>query len=172
MLCAAHPEHREKEFMSGAKSMKPIEARRLWLLLGSATACVILAAAVATAGDDERSTTQNAASENETADSTVTIGDVAVAVDPKTGAVRPLTKAEAAKLSLEMQKLFKPRELKRVARPDGSLSAVVAPNVIEYALVRVEPDGTVSRAYAATEEEAVKFMAGEKSEASTKPAEE
>jgi hypothetical protein len=152
--------------------MKPIEARRLWLLLGSATASVILGTAVATAGDDERSTTQTAASDAETRDATVTIGDVAVAVDPKTGAIRPLTKAEAAKLALEMSKLFKARELKRVAHPDGSLSAVVAPNVLEYALVRVEPDGTVSRAYADTEEEALKFMAGEKSEPSTQPAEE
>jgi hypothetical protein len=152
--------------------MKPIEARRLWLLLGSATASVILGTTVATAGDDERSTTQIAPSDAEARDSTVAIGDVAVAVNPKTGEIRPLTKAEAAKLALEMRKLFKPRELKRVAHPDGSLSAVVAPNVLEYALVRVEPNGTVSRTYADSEEEALKFMTGEKSEASTRPAEE
>ena len=84
----------------------------------------------------------------------------------------PFRGAEAAKLALEMRKLFKTRELERVARPDGSLSAVVAPNVLEYALVRIEPDGTVSRAYADSEEAALKFMAGEDSEASTQPAEE
>jgi hypothetical protein len=152
--------------------MKPIEARRLWLLLGSATASVILGAAVATAGDDERSTAPNATSEAETRDSTVEIGNVAVAVDPKTGQLRPLTKAEASKLAVEMRKLFKPRELKRVAHPDGSLSAVVAPNVLEYALVRIEPDGTVSRTYVDSEEDALKFMTGEESDASTRPAEE
>jgi hypothetical protein len=152
--------------------MKPIEARRLWLLLGSATASVILGTAVATAGDDERSTTQNAASDTEARDSTVAIGGVSVAVNPKTGEIRPLTKAEASKLALEMSKLFKPRELKRVARPDGALSAVVAPNVLEYALVRIEADGSISRGYADNDEDALKFMAGEKSEAAARPAEE
>jgi hypothetical protein len=152
--------------------MKPIEARRLWLLLGSATACVILGTAVATAGDDERSTAKDAASDTEARDSTVAIGGVTVAVDRKTGELRPLTKAEAAKLALEMSKLFKPRELKRVAHPDGSLSAVVAPNVLEYAVVRIEKDGTVTRGYADDPEEALKFMSGEKSEATTQPAEE
>ncbi|HSD54662.1 MAG TPA: hypothetical protein VLC47_10875 [Burkholderiales bacterium] len=153
--------------------MKPIEACRLWLLLGSTTASLILGAAVAAPpSDDGQSATKEPAADAETRDATVTIGDVAVAVDPKTGAVRPLTKAEAAKLALEMRKLFQPRELKRVAHPDGSLSAVVAPNVLEYALVRIEPDGTVSRTYADSEEEALKFMAGEKSEASAQPAEE
>jgi hypothetical protein len=133
----------------------------------------MLGAAVATAGDEERSTTtQKASSDVEARDSTVAIGDVAVAVDAKTGELRPLTKAEAAKLALEMSKLFKPRELKRVARPDGSLSAVVAPNVLEYALVRIEPDGTVSRTYADNEQDALTFMAGEKSDAATRPAEE
>ena len=152
--------------------MKPIHACRRSLLFGSTAASLILGTALASPGDDERSTTPNAASEAETRDSTVEIGNVAVAVDPKTGEVRPLTKAEAAKLALEMRKLFKPRELKRVAHPDGSLSAVVAPNVLEYALVRVEADGTVSRAYADSEEDALKFMTGEESEASTRPAEE
>jgi hypothetical protein len=152
--------------------MKPIEAYRPWLLLGSTTVALILGTAVAAPGDDERSVTKDTTAETEARDSTVTIGDLAVAVDPKTGAIRPLTKAEAAKLALEMRKLFKPRELTRVAHPDGSLSAVVAPNVLEYALVRIEPDGTVSRTYADSEEEALTFMTGEKSDASTRPAEE
>jgi hypothetical protein len=152
--------------------MKPIEARRLWLLLGSATACLILGTAVATAGDDERSTTQSAAPETETRDATVSIGNVAVAVDRKTGQLRPLTKAEAAKLALEMQKLFKPRELKRVAHPDGSLSAVVAPNVLEYAVVRIETDGTVSRTHVGGQEEALKFMTGKEADPSTRRVEE
>lgn len=152
--------------------MKPIEACRLWLLVGSTTISLILGTAVAAPGDDERSTTQDTASDTEARDSTVTIGDVAVAVDPKTGAIRPLTKAEAAKLAIEMRKLFKPRELERVAHPDGSLSAVVAPNVLEYALVRIEPDGTVSRAHADSEEEALKFMTGEESAAPARPAKE
>lgn len=152
--------------------MKPIEACRLGLLLGSTTMSLILGTAVAGPGDDERSTTKNTAPETEARDSTVAIGNVAVAVDRKTGELRPLTKAEAAKLALEMSKLFKPRELKRVAHPDGSLSAVVAPNILKYALVRIEPDGTVTRTHADSDEEALKFMAGEKSEAPTQPAEE
>jgi hypothetical protein len=157
--------------------MKPIEACRLGLLFGSTTAAaLVLGTTVAVAGDCERSTIQpttpDTASDTEARDSTVTIGDVAVAVDPRTGQIRPLTKAEAAKLAVEMRKLFKPRELKRVAHPDGSLSAVVAPNVLEYALVRIEPDGTVSRTYADSEEEALKFTTGEKSETATRPAEE
>jgi hypothetical protein len=152
--------------------MKPIRARRRWLLFGSTAASLMLGAAFAGPADDQPSTTRDAASDTEARDSTVEIGNVAVAVDPKTGEIRPLTKAQAAKLALEMRKLFTPRELKRVAHPDGSLSAVVAPNVVEYALVRVEPDGTVSRTYADSEEKAVKFMTGEKSEASTRPAKE
>ena len=152
--------------------MKPIGACRHWLLFASTAASMILGTALASPGDDEKSTTQNAASDTEARDSTVAIGHLTVAIDPKTGRIRPLTKAEAAKLALEMRKLFKPRELKRVAHPDGSLSAVVAPNVMEYALVRIEADGTISQTHADSEKEALKFMAGEKSEASTRPAEE
>jgi hypothetical protein len=152
--------------------MKPIRARRRWLLFGSTAASLMLGTALAGPGDQQPSTTKDTASDTEARDSTVEIGNVAVAVDPKTGELRPLTKAEAAKLALEMRKLFKPRELKRVAHPDGSLSAVVAPNVMEYALVRIEADGTISRTHADSEKEALKFMAGEKSEASTPPAEE
>jgi hypothetical protein len=90
----------------------------------------------------------------------VTIGSVAVSIDPRTGEMQPLSRAEAARLAREMGKLFKPRKLERVVNADGSLSAVVAPNVLRYSVVRVRPDGTVSRTCVDSEKAALEFLSG------------
>jgi hypothetical protein len=76
--------------------------------------------------DHKESTGQARAEVRQRADesSVVTIGAMRVAVDPKTGDLRPLTPAEARKLADEMRRLFKPRELTApTQRPDGALSA-------------------------------------------------
>lgn len=77
--------------------------------------------------------------------SVVTLGGVRIAIDPKTGDLRPLTPAEAKKLADEMHRLFKPRDLQSpTLRPDGAMSAVVAPNVLRFSVARIRPDGSVT----------------------------
>lgn len=109
---------------------------------------------------------------NETGQANVTIGNVTVGVDPKTGELRPLSKAELAKLQLEMNRLFKARKLERIAKPDGSLAAVVAPNVLEYSVVRIEKDGTLTRTHVDNEQEALEFLSHGEPQAAAAPAKE
>jgi hypothetical protein len=75
-------------------------------------------------------------------DTLVTIGGMRVAVDPKTGDLRPMTPAEARKLQDQMRKLFPERVVDApTVRPDGSLSAVVAPNTLRFSVARVGAGG-------------------------------
>jgi hypothetical protein len=148
-----------------------MRSRRLLPLFGGATAvflCVASAATVRGADkDDPQASPSTAQSDNATSDTaakepaetTVTVGSVTVGVDPKTGDIRPLTAAEAARLAREMNRLFKPRELRRVQNPDGSLSAIVSPNVLRFSVARIEADGTVSRECAPSQETALEFLA-------------
>lgn len=139
---------------------------RRWLLslLGGATAALLCAAAVAPVSGEEGDepqrprTTQSDRAGSDSEETTVTVGSVTVGVDPRTGDIRPLSAAEAARLSREMRRLFKPRALERVARPDGTLSAIVSPNVLRFSLARIEADGTVSRTCAPGQESALEFL--------------
>ena len=93
------------------------------------------------------------------ADSLVTIGGLRVAVDPKTGELRSLTPAEARKLQDQMRKLFPERVVDApTVRPDGSLSAVVAPNTLRFSVVRVGADGRLDTECAEGPKEALGFL--------------
>jgi hypothetical protein len=129
-----------------------------WLAIGAASA------------SDSAASANEAA--NETGQANVTIGNVTVGVDPKTGDLRPLSKAELAKLQHEMNRLFKARKLERIAKPDGSLAAVVAPNVLEYSVVRIEKDGTLKRTHVDNEQEALEFLSHGEPQAAAAPAKE
>jgi hypothetical protein len=89
----------------------------------------------------------------------VTIGSTQVAVDPKTGDLRPLTRAEAKKLAAAMRKMFKSRRIDEpTLRPDGALSAIAVPNVLQFSVARIESDGTVAVGHADGVEKAITFM--------------
>jgi len=122
------------------------------------------------------SASDSVASANEEVDQTgqanVAIGNVMVGVDPKTGELRPLSKAELAALQREMNRLFKARKLERIEKPDGSLAAVVAPNVLEYSVVRIEKDGTLTRAHVDSEQAALEFLSHGEPQAAAAPAKE
>ena len=127
--------------------------------------------AIGTAGASDSATSANEAA-NETGQANVTIGNVTVGVDPKTGELRPLSKAELATLQREMNRLFKARKLERIEKPDGSLAAVVAPNVLEYSVVRIEEDGTLNRTHVGNKQEALEFLSHGKPRPAAAPAEE
>jgi len=159
--------------------MNTKKSRWLLSLLGTAAAAALaggVALALPQGGDEAEQKASPAAqslrSESAANQATVTIGSMAVGVDPKTGEIQPLTKAQAAKLAVEMRKLFKPRALQRVENPDGSLSAVVAPNVLRYSVARIEADGTVSSECAPSQEAALEFLARAKATPKPKPEEE
>lgn len=129
-----------------------------WLAIGAAGAADTAASANGEAG--------------EAAAANVTIGNLTVGVDPKTGELRPLSKAELAKLQNEMNRLFKARKLERIEKPDGSLAAVVAPNVLEYSVARIEEDGTLTRSHVDSEQEALDFLTHRAPRATPEPAKE
>lgn len=135
-----------------------LAAAAAWLAIGAASASDTIASA-----DGEVA---------EAARSNVTIGNVTVGVDPKTGELRPLSKAELARLQNEMNRLFKARKLERIEKPDGSLAAVVAPNVLEYSVARIEKDGTLTRTHVDSEQEALDFLAHREPRATPEPAKE
>lgn len=128
-----------------------------------------LAIGAASASDSVASANEEA---NEAGPANVTIGNVTVAVDRKTGELRPLSKAELATLQREMNRLFKARKLERIEKPDGSLAAVVAPNVLEYSVVRIEKDGTLTRTHVGSEQEALEFLSRGEPRAAAAPAKE
>jgi hypothetical protein len=128
-----------------------------------------LAIGAASASDSPASANEAA---NGTEQANVTIGNVTVGVDPKTGELRPLSKAELAMLQREMNRLFKARKLERIEKPDGSLAAVVAPNVLEYSVVRIEKDGTLKRTHVDNEQEALEFLSHGEPQAAAAPAKE
>lgn len=140
-------------------------------LLGSllASTAAWLAIGAASASDNVAGANHEV---DEAAQSSVTIGNVTVGVDPETGSLRPLTKAELAKLQEEMSRLFKARKLERVEMPDGSLAAVVAPNVLEYSVVRIEKDGKLTHTYVDSEQDALDFLAHREPRATPEPAKE
>jgi hypothetical protein len=89
----------------------------------------------------------------------VHLGGLRIAVDPKTGELRPLTKQEAAKLATEMRRRFKPRDIGAPARhPDGSMSAIVAPNVLRFSTARIAEDGSVKVDCAESKDEAIELL--------------
>ncbi len=89
----------------------------------------------------------------------VQIGAAQVAVDPATGDLRPLSKAEAKKLAREMRKMFKPRQVDEpTLRSDGALSAIAAPNVLRFSVARVQGDGTLAVEHADGVETAINLM--------------
>ncbi|HXE79133.1 MAG TPA: hypothetical protein VNK41_00135 [Vicinamibacterales bacterium] len=152
--------------------MKPKKTGRWPLLpLGLAFAALVYAAAVApVSGEEADPPRQTATAEKEasageppaadtgTQTTTVSVGSVTIGVDPKTGDLRNVSRAEAAQLAREMRKLFTPRSLERVVRPDGSLSAVVSPNVLRFSVARIEPDGRVTQACAPGQDAALEFL--------------
>jgi hypothetical protein len=156
---------------------KTMKARWVLSLLTLATAALVSGAALAAAQrpqlaeDKQAPAAPSTSAAKQDGETTVTIGSVAVSVDPRTGEMQPLSKAEAAKLAREMRKLFKPRKLERVENADGSLSAVVAPNVLRYSVARVGPDGKVSRTCVEGEKAALEFLSGAPSKPKT-PSEE
>ena len=159
--------------------MKTKKAWWFLSLLGVATA-VALASGSAMAvpqgsgeADEQTAVAEpSASSPDETPEATVTIGGMRVGVDPETGEIQPLSKAEAAKLAREMRKLFKPRKLERIENSDGSLSAIVSPNVLRYSVARVEADGTVSQDCVESPDAALELLSRTESTRKTQPEEE
>jgi hypothetical protein len=136
-------------------------------LLGLAASWLAIAAAGASDNGPGPGEPSDAAPE-----ANVTIGNITVGVNPKTGALRPLSKTELANLRSEMSRLFKARQLERIVKPDGSLAAVVAPNVLDFSVVRIEQDGTLTRKHVAGEQEALDFLTYQKAAAATVRAQE
>jgi hypothetical protein len=128
----------------------------------SMAALGLLLAPCAVAGDDEPA--QKPETKKEAAkvdDAVVTIGGLRVAVDPKTGELRPLTPAEAKKLQDEMMKKFPARTLDApTVRPDGALSAVVAPNTLRFSVARTDGSGRVETECTDTQTGALEFLKG------------
>jgi hypothetical protein len=88
----------------------------------------------------------------------VALGDLRIAIDPKTGELRPLTPGEAKKLQDAMRKRFPAREIELTQRPDGALSSVVAPNVLAFSVARIGAGGKVERSCVAGPEEALALL--------------
>jgi hypothetical protein len=87
------------------------------------------------------------------------LGALQVAIDSETGELRPLTRQEAAHLANEMRKRFKPREIgEPTLRPDGSLSAIVVPNVFRFSVARIDGDGEVRLDCAESTEDAIEHL--------------
>jgi hypothetical protein len=123
---------------------------QLHALVGAAALLVVAGGARADDGKTDHkdgATHAEAKAEQRTGSdsSVVTLGGVRIAIDPKTGDLRPLTPAESKKLADEMRRRFKPRDLQSpTLRPDGAMSAVVAPNVLRFSVARIRPDGSVT----------------------------
>ena len=61
--------------------------------------------------------------------------------------------------SEEMRKRFKPREIgEPTVRPDGSLSAIVVPNVFRFSVARIDGDGKVRLDCAESTEDAIEHL--------------
>lgn len=84
-----------------------------------------------------------------------------IAIDPETGDLQPLTKAQAKQLAKEMRKMFPSRAEVATEHPDGSVSAVVMPNVLRLSVARIEDDGKVSVDCAEGVDNAIDFVTGE-----------
>ncbi len=77
----------------------------------------------------------------------MTIYGVQVFIDPETGLMRAPTPEEAAALAVEMRKQFgEPTQTKgqvaQVKRADGTVMAEVGPELMNFSVVRILPDGT------------------------------
>jgi len=123
-----------------------MNARRAlrWLAL-ALTAAAAFGIVTVSASQHEEDEEKSVGSERAQEAPMVHLGSLRVAVDPETGELRPLTKQEAARLANEMRKLFKPRDIgEPTLRPDGAMSAIVAPNVLRFEVATVQDDGTVS----------------------------
>lgn len=119
----------------------------------------VLLAPGAVAGDEPARETDSKKDVVKADDAVVTIGDLRVAVDPKTGELRPLTPAEAKKLQDEMKKKFPARTLDApTVRSDGSLSAVVAPNTLRFSVARTDASGRVEAECTESQGEALEFL--------------
>ena len=123
---------------------------RLGSLLG-ATALTVAGAGTARAGDAGQQPKTPARQEKKE----VALGDLRIAVDPKTGELRPLTPAEARRLTDEMKKRFPAREIELTQRPDGALSSVVAPNLLTFSVARVGRDGKLEKSCAGSPAQAL-----------------
>jgi hypothetical protein len=88
----------------------------------------------------------------------VTLEGLRVAIDPKTGELRPLTPAETRKLQDAMRKRFAARDVELTQRSDGALSSVVAPNLLSFSVARVGAEGKVERSCVAGADEALALL--------------
>lgn len=111
----------------------PLAAVALAALLGTPGSALVVAE------EGQEPAVENKPAEEKSVD--VTIGSVSIAVDPETGDLRPLSRAEARELAREMRRLFKSRDLELKEARDGVLSAVAAPNVLSYTVARVGENG-------------------------------
>lgn len=141
---------------------------RLVVALGGASVALGLAAPGLVAGEKAAAKKPAAAAAKKPAakqmDAIVTLGGMRVAVDPKTGELRPLTPAEARKLSDQMRLLFPERAVDApTVRPDGSLSAVVAPNNLRFSVARVWAGGRIETHCTEGPKEALGFLTEAKS---------
>lgn len=116
------------------KTRWPLAAVALALLVGTPGSALVVA-------EEGRKPAEEGQKPAEEKSVDVTIGSVSIAVDPETGDLRPLSRAEARELAREMRRLFKSRDLELKEAGDGVLSAVAAPNVLSYTMARVGEDG-------------------------------
>jgi len=143
--------------------------RSKWLLAWLAVAGIAatgLGAAVAASQESSAEAVSEADStQDEDQTIPVSIGGMQVSVDPQTGELQPLSKAEAKALADQMRRMFPPKTIdEATVRPDGSLSVTVVPNVLRLSVARVQSDGKVSLDCTDDLESAIHFM--------TQPAEE
>jgi len=132
----------------------------LALLAVAAMAATGLGVAVAASQDSSAETVSEADStKDEVQPIPVTLGGLQVSVDPETGELQPLSKAEARALADQMRRMFPPKTIdEATVRPDGSLAAVVVPNVLRLSVARVRSDGKVSLDCTDDLEGAIQFM--------------
>ena len=133
-----------------------------WLalaFLGASTVGFVTVSASPQAPGNEEEQKSAAAEVAPTEDVKLQLGALQVAIDSETGELRPLTRQEAAHLANEMRKRFKPREIgEPTLRPDGSLSAIVVPNVFRFSVARIDGDGKVRLDCAESTEDAVEHL--------------
>jgi len=139
------------------------DSKKRWLLaLVGVGALAAVSGSPAAHGESAEGADQKAAAVEEDGRSAhVAVGNLRIAVDPETGELRPLTRAEARALTREMKRLFPDREMELRERPDGSLSAVAAPNVVSYSVARVGSDGELMVECAAGRDAALDFLTSE-----------
>ncbi|MEM9557510.1 MAG: hypothetical protein AAGC60_24840 [Acidobacteriota bacterium] len=126
-----------------------------------AMACVALACGVWAEQPVTETTTESA-----TADAAVEpaaerpVESMQMWVDQETGALRAPTQEEAARLSAALQRMFAAEKVAPRVRTDksGMLAVELGTSMMEFSVVRVEEDGTLTRKCVDDAQQALEFI--------------